>query len=273
MLHHEWDVATCLRSLASELARNARAGDPADGTLEQDDDDEVSAVRSFGSPLATSADVAANPAASSHDAAWSSPSVLEAVARSLPDGSVVLVDAGNAGASSIHYVRAPRDGHWLVAMGMAGMGYAFGAAVGAACATGRRCTVIAGDGAFFMQGLDVHTAVEHDLPITYVILNNGAHGMCLVRERLLLADNAGYNAFRRSHIGAGLAAMFPRLEGRDCRTMTELEEALARAAQRRGPSVIGVELAEVEVPPFVAFQQVRGGAPRTVERGIPDEDD
>ena len=73
-------------------------------------------------------------------------------------------------------------------MGMAGMGYAFGAAIGAACATGRRCVVLAGDGAFFMHGLEIHTAVEHALPITYIMLNNSAHGMCLVRERLLLGE-------------------------------------------------------------------------------------
>jgi acetolactate synthase-1/2/3 large subunit len=272
MMHVECELSACLRSLASELTRNQRIVERDPSAFDDEDEDNF-LVDDIARPAKTTGNSVANGLNSSEANALTSANMLQAVARSLPDGSVVLVDAGNTGASSIHEVRAPRDGHWLVAMGMAGMGYTFGAAVGAACATGRRCTVIAGDGAFFMQGLDVHTAVEHELPITYVILNNGAHGMCLVRERLLLADNAGYNAFRRSHIGAGLAAMFPRLSGRDCRSMAELEEALAHAAERRGPSVIAVELPEVEVPPFAAFQQVRGGAPRTVDRGIADEND
>jgi len=189
------------------------------------------------------------------DDAWGSPAILAAVERALPEGSVVVVDAGNTGAQAIHHLRAPRGGRWLVAMGMAGMGYSFGAAVGAALATGRRCTVLAGDGAFFMHGLDVHTAVEHGLPITYVILNNRAHGMCVVRERLLLGEEAGYNTFRAAHIGAGLAAMFPGLPGRDCKTVDELALSLAEAAAGHGPYVIGAELPSVEVPPFVAFQQ------------------
>jgi acetolactate synthase-1/2/3 large subunit len=181
---------------------------------------------------------------------------LEAVQLALPDGSVVVVDAGNTGAHAVHYLRAPRGGRWLLAMGMAGMGFSFGAAVGAALATGQRCTVLSGDGAFFMHGLEVHTALEHTLPITYVIFNNRAHGMCLVRERLLLGAESGYNTFRPSHIGAGLAAMFPGLYARDCSTLDELSSALVEAAAQRGPAVLCADLPTVEIPPFLAFQQV-----------------
>lgn len=198
---------------------------------------------------------------------------LALVERALPERGVVIVDAGNTGATSVHHLRAPRGVRWLLAMGMAGMGYSFGAAVGAAFATGRRCVVLAGDGAFFMNGLDIHTAVEHELPITYVIFNDRAHGMCLVRERLFLHENAGYNAFRSSHIGAGLAAMFPRLAACDCRTPASLEQALDRAAHAKGPSVISVELDDVEIPPFAAFQKAAVEGVFTVSRGGADEGD
>jgi acetolactate synthase I/II/III large subunit len=138
-------------------------------------------------------------------------------------------------------------------MGMAGMGYTFGAAIGAALASGRRTVVLAGDGAFFMHGLEIHTAVQHQLPITYVIFNNRAHGMCLVRERLLLGEEGGYNVFRESRIGAGLATLFPDLHASDCTTHAELERALAEALAASGPSVICASLPDVEVPPFAAF--------------------
>jgi len=176
------------------------------------------------------------------------------VERTLPEGGVVLVDAGNTGAHAVHHVRAPRHGHWLVAMGMAGMGYTFGAAIGAAFATGKRTLVLAGDGAFFMHGLEIHTAIEHQLPITYVIFNNRAHGMCLLRERLLLGEEGGYNTFRESRIGAGLAAMFPDLSSSDCYTLTDVECALSRAALVPGPSVVCACLPDVDVPPFAAFR-------------------
>ena len=196
-------------------------------------------------------------------------SLLDALDRSAPAGSVILVDAGNTGASAVHHVRSPRGGRWLLAMGMAGMGYTFGAATGAAFATGKRCIVIAGDGAFFMQGMEIHTAVEHGLPITYVILDNRAHGMCLVRERLLLGENAGYNAFRSSRLGAGLAAMFPGLPAHDCETRSEFELLLQRSFRESGPSVVCASMPDVEVPPFSAFRE-RAPTALTVPREVDD---
>jgi acetolactate synthase I/II/III large subunit len=191
--------------------------------------------------------------------------ILRTVERTLPQDGVVLVDAGNTGAHAVHYLRAPRKGHWLVAMGMAGMGYTFGAAIGAAFATGTRTVVLAGDGAFFMHGLEIHTAVQHWLPITYVIFNNRAHGMCLLRERLLLGEESGYNVFRESNIGEGLAAMFPGLAASDCRTTADLEHGLAHVMNQPGPSVLCAHLPGVDVPPFAAFRSALA-AGRAAER-------
>jgi acetolactate synthase-1/2/3 large subunit len=151
-------------------------------------------------------------------------------------------------------------------MGMAGMGYAYGAAIGAALASQRRCTVVSGDGAFFMHGMEIHTAVEHALPITYLVLNNRAHGMCLVRERLLLRENAGYNSFGAAHLGAGASAMFPRLAAVDCKDLAALDAALDAAYLRTGPSLIAAELNDVEVPPFAPFRAVLPEGMSTVPR-------
>ncbi len=50
----------------------------------------------------------------------------------LPDGTDVVVDAGNTGASAVHYLPARRGGRFAVALGMGGMGYSFGAGIGMA---------------------------------------------------------------------------------------------------------------------------------------------
>jgi acetolactate synthase-1/2/3 large subunit len=200
---------------------------------------------------------------------FTSKSILAAIEREAPPESIILVDAGNTGAAAAHGLRVPKGGGWLLAMGMAGMGWAFGGSIGAALASGRRCFVLAGDGAFFMHGFEIHTALEHELPITFVVFNNRAHGMCLVRERLLLRTDAGYNEFRPSHLGAGIAAMFPGLTAVDCTNLGELEDALARAVTKPGPSVVAVELEGVEVPPFAAFQAAGGAAFSRIERSKP----
>jgi acetolactate synthase-1/2/3 large subunit len=93
--------------------------------------------------------------------------------------------------------------------------------------------------------------------------------MCLVRERLLLGENAGYNAFRESHLGAGLAAMFPGLPAADCTTLGSFECLLERSLTSNGPVVICAELADVEVPPFTPFRE-RAPAAATVVREVDD---
>ena len=52
--------------------------------------------------------------------------------RVLPDGADIVVDAGNTGAAAIHYLPVRRDGRFVVALGMGGMGYSFGAGIGMA---------------------------------------------------------------------------------------------------------------------------------------------
>src|SRR5262249_555881 len=177
----------------------------------------------------------------------------------LPDGTDVVVDAGNTGAAAIHYLPARRGGRFAVALGMGGMGYSFGAGIGMAfgrAITGRprgRTVVIAGDGAFFMHGMEVHTAVQYRLPVTFVLLNNNAHAMCVTREQLFYDDLYSYNRFRSSHLGAGLAAMFPGLTSVDVSDLDGLAAAMRGALVIDGPAVVSVECAADEMPPFAPF--------------------
>ena len=73
----------------------------------------------------------------------------------LPDGVDIVVDAGNTGAAAIHQLPVRRAGRFVVALGMGGMGYSFGAGIGMASAGRRRTVVIAGDGSFFMHGMEI----------------------------------------------------------------------------------------------------------------------
>ncbi len=171
----------------------------------------------------------------------------------LPDGVDVVVDAGNIGASAIHHLPARRDGRFIVALGMGGMGYSFGAGLGVAFGRKRRTVVIAGDGSFFMHGMEIHTALQYRLPVTFLLFDNHAHAMCVTREQLFYDDLYSYNRFGPSRLGAGLAAMFPGLASVDVSTIDDLPTALQAALEVDGPSVISVECSPDEIPPFANF--------------------
>jgi acetolactate synthase-1/2/3 large subunit len=181
----------------------------------------------------------------------------------LPDGTDVLVDAGNIGASAIHYLPVRRDGRFIVALGMGGMGYSFGAGVGVAFGRAsartngdrrrRRTVVIAGDGSFLMHGMEIHTALQYRLPVTFLLFDNHAHAMCVTREQLFYDDLYSYNRFGPSRFGAGLATMFPGLASVDVDDIDDLPDAVRTALDTDGPSVVSIECSADEIPPFANF--------------------
>jgi acetolactate synthase-1/2/3 large subunit len=178
---------------------------------------------------------------------------MVALDRALPNGVDIVVDAGNTGAAAIHHLPVRRDGRFVVALGMGGMGYSFGAGVGIAFARRRRTVVIAGDGAFYMHGMEVHTALQYRLPVTFVLFDNHAHAMCVTREQLFYDDLYSYNRFGPSRLGAGLATMFPGLPSVDVTDVGGLAAALMTALDADGPSVVSVECSPDEIPPFANF--------------------
>jgi acetolactate synthase-1/2/3 large subunit len=188
---------------------------------------------------------------------------VSALDAALPDSVDIVVDAGNTGAAAIHNLPVRRGGRFAVALGMGGMGYSFGAAIGMAFGrTGERgpasrIVVVAGDGSFFMHGMEVHTALHYRLPITFVLFNNNAHAMCVTRERLYYDDLYSYNRFHPSRLGAGLAAMFPGLSASDVDELAQLPSALSQALAADGPSVVSIECSADEIPPFAPFLAAR----------------
>lgn len=198
--------------------------------------------------------------------------------RVLPDGADIVVDAGNTGAAAIHYLPVRCGGRFVVALGMGGMGYSFGAGIGMSFGranSGRprgRTVVIAGDGAFFMHGMEVHTAVQYRLPMTFVLFNNNAHAMCVTREQLFYDDLYSYNRFRPSRLGAGLAAMFPDLTSVDVSDVDGLAAAMGAALGIDGPAVVSVECAADEIPPFAPFLTAAPAKGAAVEQFCTKED-
>jgi acetolactate synthase-1/2/3 large subunit len=121
--------------------------------------------------------------------------------------------------------------------------------------------VIAGDGSFFMHGMEIHTAMQYRLPITFVLFDNHAHAMCVTREQLFYGDRYSYNRFGPSRLGAGLAAMFPGLPAYDVTEMRQLSGALGMALDIDGPSVLSIECSADEIPPFAAFLTTTDSTP------------
>lgn len=72
------------------------------------------------------------------------------------------------------------------------MGWAIGASIGAAFAnTSRPVVCITGDGSMLMNGSEVTVALQHNLPVVFVILNDSALGMVKHGQRMSGAQMIG----------------------------------------------------------------------------------
>lgn len=174
----------------------------------------------------------------------------------------VFVDAGNTGAFALNQLSLRGQNICYVSLAMGGMGNSLGVAMGAAFVSGKKSLVLLGDGSFLMYGLEVHTAIEHKLPLIIVIFNNNSHGMCSTRESLFLGAETGINNFNESFFAAGLKQMFPKLQAFEVNSIAELQQSFLTMKPESGPVVISINLKTSENPPFLTFVKKESNEPK-----------
>ena len=120
--------------------------------------------------------------------------------------AILFVDIGNVMAWAIHFLRITRPGSFHINMGFGSMGHAVAASIGGKLAAPDRPVIaLVGDAAFAMNGTEVHTAVENDVPVIWVVMNTGGHGMVCHGERIQFRGKFSTGKFRYPLDIAGLA--------------------------------------------------------------------
>ncbi len=110
--------------------------------------------------------------------------ILAEAARLAPKDTVVATDVGQhqMWTAQIYPFEKPRM--LLTSGGLGTMGFGMGAAIGAACATGKHILLVTGDGSFNMNLNELSTAVTRGLPLTILLMNNRALGMVRQWQKL-----------------------------------------------------------------------------------------
>ena len=99
------------------------------------------------------------------------------IARHVTPDTIVVGDGGDVVGCAAKIVRLQRPGQWLDPgpFGCLGVGPPFAIAA-KLLHPGRRVLLIAGDGAFGLNGMEMETAVRFGLPITCIIGNDAGWG-------------------------------------------------------------------------------------------------
>lgn len=176
-----------------------------------------------------------------------SSAVVARLSELLPAETILFVDNGNSLSWAGQYFQARHPGQIHFSLNTGSMGYAVAAAIGGKLAAPDRPVVaLAGDAAFAMHGMEVHTAAENGVPVIWVVLNNGGHAMVGNVQQMLFARTS-QALFRQSldaaAIAGGLGAATHRVQ-----TLAELDDAVGAALQAAGPCLIDTRVDFNEVP-------------------------
>ena len=105
-------------------------------------------------------------------------SVIETIDRVTNGDAILATDVGQHQMWAAQYFRHTHSRHFLTSGGMGTMGFGIPAAIGAAFGKpDHKVVCVCGDGGAQMTFEEVVVAVEHKLPITFVVINNGCLGM------------------------------------------------------------------------------------------------
>ena len=140
-------------------------------------------------------------------------------------------------------------------MGASSMCWAIAASVGAAVAEQRRTLCIVGDGSMLMSSMELTVAVEHKLPITYVVLNDSSLGMVRHGQKLAGAEPIAHDipVVRFDRLARACGARGMRVA--DLSQLSRVPRCWL-ASDKGGPALIDVRIDPSAVPPMA--DRVRG---------------
>ena len=116
--------------------------------------------------------------------------VVEAAWRAVKGRAIVATDVGQHQMWAAQYWRHTAPRRFLTSGGMGTMGFGIPAAIGAAFARPDLPVVaVCGDGGAQMTAEELVVAVEHKLPVVFIVVNNGCLGMVRQWQELFYKKN------------------------------------------------------------------------------------
>jgi acetolactate synthase I/II/III large subunit len=179
----------------------------------------------------------------------SPPRLFSELVRRLPEESRFFIDNSNSVPWSIHYFFHERPEAYHLSIEFATMAWAIGASIGSAFAERRSPAVcITGDGCYLMSGQEITVAMEQELPVIFVVLNDRAYG--LIRHAHRLSGKEGVE-FAIPAVDFAMMARAAGAEAHKIREERDLDMIDWRAlALHQGPTLLEVTVDREKLPPL-----------------------
>ncbi|RZU38359.1 acetolactate synthase-1/2/3 large subunit [Fluviicoccus keumensis] len=192
--------------------------------------------------------------------------LMTKVSALCPDDTRVLMDSGNSFLWGIHYWNCKRpkgfNRHrslFHIGIGFSSMGWAIGASVGvAAGAKGAPVVCFTGDGSMLMSGQEITVALQENLNVLFIVLNDSSLGMVKHGQQIGGAERIGHALPK---IDFALMAQAMGIESYRIERLSDLDRIdIPGIVSRPGPCLLDVIVDPEEVPPMGARMKVLTGA-------------
>ncbi len=166
-----------------------------------------------------------------------------------PADTRFVIDTGSSFTWAIHDMFPKRPGMFRTNVGYGCLAWAPGAAVGTKLGCPDNPVVcLVGDGGFFMNGSEFHTAVQEGLNIVFLVLNDSAYGMVKHGQNLFGLPNSGtlFPPADFAKLAEGYGGQGYRVKTIDQLLDLDVRDLLTQA----GPVLIDIEIDKDAVPPY-----------------------
>jgi acetolactate synthase-1/2/3 large subunit len=193
--------------------------------------------------------------------------MVQAISQRLPEGSFVLADAGTHAAWLGYYLELTRGQHFRKPGSFGPMAGHVNGALGLKCAHPDRHVIVgSGDGSYLLSGFELLTAVQYDIPVIWIIFNDGEFKLIKLYQlttygesALVEFDNPDYVAYARA-CGA---------EGYRVESLSEFEQAFEAALASGKPTIIDAAITRLALPHYSPSPDgVLAGLTEVVEQRI-----
>ncbi len=104
--------------------------------------------------------------------------VISQLSKLMPEDAIITTDVGQHQMFAAHFFEVCGHRRFITSGGLGTMGFGLPSAIGAKVAEpGTKVVCLTGDGGFQMTFGEFATAVENDIPVFVVVMNNGSLGM------------------------------------------------------------------------------------------------
>ena len=161
--------------------------------------------------------------------------VMNVIGEKTKDEAIYVTDVGQHQMWAVQYIRHIKPRSFITSGGLGTMGFGYAAALGSQVANpDRRVIHITGDGSFYMNLNEVATAVEYDLPVITIILNNSTLGMVRQWQTIFYDKRYSSTDINKKMDYVKVAEGFGA-KGFRCETIKEFENAFEEALKCKCP--------------------------------------